>query len=89
MYVPQDKDLSAHLGQIDSVRQNIGSNVEIGPRRNAQILGEMSAANSPKKNVSRANDQYKSLMKKTSVHPRKNVGVRNIGKNASKEKKFG
>jgi hypothetical protein len=71
------------------VRQNIARNVKIGQLRNAQTPGGMSAAQEPKKSVMSITDQYKYLMKRMNVPPKKNEDAKSIGKNPSKEKSLG
>jgi len=85
----QSSEISALLGQIGYVRQNIDRNVEIGPIQNAQTPGGMSAAQEPKKSVMSTIDQYRYLMKRMNVLPKKNEDAKNIGNNPSKERKFG
>ena len=85
----QSSDLSALLGQIGYVRQNIGRNVEIGQKRNAPIPGGMSAAQKPNKSVMSIIDQYRYLMKRMNVLLKKNEDAKSIGKNPSKERRFG
>jgi hypothetical protein len=71
------------------VRQNIARNVEIGRLRNAKTPGGMSAAQKPKKSVMTIPNQYRYLMKRMNVPPKKNVDAKSIGKNPYKERKFG
>ena len=72
-----------------NVRQNTVRVVEIGRRQNAQTPGEMNVAQELKKSVMSTIDQYRYLMRRMNVILEKNVDAKSIGKNPSREGRFG
>merc|ERR1712186_3101 len=77
------------LIQTLNVTPNIVNNVEIGPKRNVQTLGETNVVKRPKKSATKILDLSKYPMLKMNASPRKKRDVRSIGKNEAQERRFG